>query len=168
MMTDAADVTGEPATRAQIGGVAVERFAHRAGAAAGRGAACRLAGLVLRLPEGQDMLAVGFLVVVADGKCLLPAAAVAIGDAHDPSTSADAAAIAERNSRRDGGEVMRLPAHRQLEPVGAVFEMRGARAAGHWRSVLSVCVHGSAPAMGVEAGGTSCKNIETISARSSA
>src|SRR5262245_2271295 len=114
MMTDAADVTGEPTARAQIAGVAVERFGDGAWSTAGRGAACRLAGLVLRCPKVEHALVVRRLVVIRDGECLLPIAAVAISDTHDPAASADAAAITERNARRDGGEVMRLPAHRQL------------------------------------------------------
>src|SRR5262249_62317356 len=90
------------------------------------------------------MLAVGILVVAGDGDPLGPVTAVAVGDLDDPTASADAPAIAERDAGRDGGEVVGFLAHLELEAGGAGFEAGSARAAGHGFS----CARGSGECLG--------------------
>src|SRR5262249_43803625 len=94
-------------------------------------AAGELAGLVLRLPPRKDVLTVGVFVVVGLANVLEPGATVAVGDAHDPTAGALAAAMAEREPGSDGREVKRLAADGKLEAGGAAFEPVRARAASH-------------------------------------
>jgi hypothetical protein len=72
------------------------------------------------------------LVIVGEGNLLAPVAAMTIGNTDDPHAGALVAAIAKRDAGAYGGEVVRLPTHRQLKPVGAVFQSRSTRAAGHY------------------------------------
>jgi hypothetical protein len=65
------------------------------------------------------MLGVGVLVIVGDADDFRPIAAVAVGDFNNPSpTAAGAAAIAERDPGRDGGEVVGLLARCELQARG--------------------------------------------------
>src|SRR5262249_32900228 len=115
----------ETATGAEIALIIGERFGHGDGTAALDGAACERPRLVLRLPEREHALAVRVLEVVGDaGQVLEPVAPTAVAGTQNPRVAILAAPIAERDAGRDGGEAVRLALHRELEPVGAGFELR--------------------------------------------
>src|SRR5262245_41261120 len=150
-----AGVGGCRAARDQIVLVVGECFGDRAWPTASRIlAASERAGLVLRLPPRENVLAVGILVVIGDTDNFGPVATMAIGDFNHPSARAFAATIAECDPGAYAGEVVGLAAHRQFEAGGASFEAGSTRAAGHngFSSVGGVpeCVLN----MGVEAGGS--------------
>src|SRR5262249_24882555 len=112
-------------------------FGHGAGTAVVDTTAGKGSRLVLRLPERQDVGAVGVLLVIGDGKSLRPIPAVSIGDAHDPGPGAPVAAIGEGDAGSDLGELVRLLAYRQFQAGGAGCELGGAGAAGHGLSSVS-------------------------------
>src|SRR5262245_47327127 len=90
-------------TGGEVALIVGERFRDRGWPVAGltRLAAGELAGFVLSLPPRENVLAVGVLVVVGERDVFQPRPAVAVGDAHDPTAGALAAAIAERNPGGD-------------------------------------------------------------------
>jgi hypothetical protein len=77
------------------------------------------------------VLAVGVLEVVGKPKGFRPVTAVAVGDFDDPPARARAAAISNRDTGHNRGEVVRLLADGKLEPCGARLKAGGAWAAGH-------------------------------------
>src|SRR5262249_18047376 len=140
VMADARDVVGQATARLEIRGIGGKRIADRAGPRTRNVlAACEPPRPILRLPEGQDMLAIRILMVIGDGESLRPIPAVTIGDAHHPRARALVAAIRERNARRDGGELVWFLAHRQCETGGAGFEFGGAGSACHVGLVSRKC-----------------------------
>ena len=60
-----------------------------------------LAGALLRLPEVEDLVTVGFLVVVGAADRFAGVAPLAVGEADDPGPRGLVAAIAEPDLRAD-------------------------------------------------------------------
>src|SRR5262245_9020442 len=111
----------------EIALVELECFGHGERSVAGivAGAARGLACRVDRLPEGQDVGAIGRLEIVGKAEALDPVRAG--GGAVDvPGAAALVAAIAEPDVRRDRDPVGFL-AHRETTASGSGFELGGAR-----------------------------------------
>src|ERR1700736_3156442 len=89
MNSEAIDVVDVPAARLQVGLIALERLLDRDGNAAGDGGyrtvpICELAAPLLRLPEVEHLISVGFLIVIGVADRLTGIAPFAVGEAHDP------------------------------------------------------------------------------------
>ena len=115
-------------------------------------AARQLASPFLRLPEGQDLLAVCVFVIVGKAEHFNPTATLAVSCDDAPGASRTVASVTQAHSRRDSDRV-RFFSKLQLQTRGAGFELGGSYAARHVgfalqcpASVPPMCVNGYRPA----------------------
>ena len=123
MIAQPGDIAVVAVAALQIAGVLVERLANADRSVASTAVAGNGARLVLCLPKVEDVCSFSILVIVGNAESLDPCSATTVGDLGAPTTGAFVAAIAERDSWRDG-DVIRLAPRREFKPGGAGFDLR--------------------------------------------
>ena len=136
MPAHSGDIVQITATTDQVGLIGIKRLAHGSRSAyvivlIGILAAARqFARSFLRLPEGQDLLAICFFMIVSKPELLDPIATLAVSRNNTPTAACFVAPVPQAHTRRNSHRV-RLLSSLEPEARGSCFELSGSDVARH-------------------------------------